>query len=453
MRTVYCKRPEDIRSFDDVYAQVELETAGTQFTDVLQQRVLSRHGIRDRSSQQQVGRVGLVPVQRTVKAVPEAEVESDIDRFPLLPGQGRVGSGILGQFPTFRSVRTRCGVTRRTVRPGLVAAVSSDTALVADHAVVGTDLQVGQPAGSALHPVFGRDTPCTADAPEDAPAFVHLFELRGTVGTDRSGQVVFVVVDVVGAPEVTFQCLLVLTAADAGEGTAAVQVDEVGERIEAVDQGQRALVVQALVIHPVEFMTDDSVHVVFTVVVAPIQGLLRVDCVCLMIVTPHHTLFGAGRFAVFLGQVDVAHAVGLIVRHTGIEGEVLEEFGLHVTDRRDVVLDVFRFGVIHLVLQVITGRFRSTAPFRYDGTYRRVLLIVIVDHLFVSFRVVHHVTLRVALVDRCQRIVDIGPGKYVLHHGARVTGTVTAVLHLGRPAAVRHVQSGFQPFGHLGIDV
>ena len=395
----------------------------------------------------------MVPVQRTVEAVPKAEVETCIDRLPLLPGQGRVGSCILGQFPTGRSVRTRSGVSCYTIRPRLVSAVSSDTALVTDHAVVGTDLQVGQPAGSALHPVFGRDAPCSADTPEDAPAFVHLFEFRGTVGTERSGQVVFVIVDVVGATEVTFQGLLILTTTDTGEGAAAVQVDEVGKRIETVDQGQRAFVVQALIIHPVEFMTDDGVYVVFTVVMAPIQGLLRINRIGLLVITSHHTLFGAGRLSPFLGQVDVTHTVGLIVGHTGIEGEVLEEFGFHVTDRRDVVLDVFRFGVIHLVLQVITGGFRSTAPFRYDGTYRRVLLIVIVDHLFVPFRIVHHVTLCVALVNRRQRIININPGKYVLHHGARVTGAVTAVLHLGRPAAVRHVQSGFQPFGDLCIDI
>ena len=45
VRTVHPERPEDVRRFDDVYAQVEFETAGTQFTDVLQQRGLSRHGV------------------------------------------------------------------------------------------------------------------------------------------------------------------------------------------------------------------------------------------------------------------------------------------------------------------------------------------------------------------------------------------------------------------------
>ena len=100
-------------------------------------------------------------------------------------------------------------------------------------------------------------------------------------------------------------------------------------------------------------MTGQHIDVMLAVVVRPGQGLLRIYRIVLLVVTPHHALFGAGRFAVFLGQVDVTHAVGLIERHTGIEGEVLEEFGFHVTDRRDVVLDVFRFGVIHLVLQVV----------------------------------------------------------------------------------------------------
>ena len=246
---------------------------------------------------------------------------------------------------------------------------------------------------------------------------------------------------------------MIFTTADAGEGAAVVQVDEVGERVETVDQGQRTLVVQFLVIHPVEFVTGQHIDVMLAVVVRPGQGLLRIDRIVLLVVTPHHALFGTGRFAVFLGQVDVTHAVGLIERHTGIEGEVLEEFGFHVTDRRDVVLDIFRFGVIHLVLQVVADCPARARILRSNNAHRRGLLTQVANDYFVSVRIVHEVSVFVALVDRRHRVIPIDPRKYVLRHSTRVAGAITAVLQLGRPAAVRHVQSGFQPFGHLGIDI
>ena len=236
---------------------------------------MTGHCIGDGSVPCYVIGVGLVPVHRTVETVPQTEVKTYVDGLFLFPGQ-RGREAILREFPACRAIAARGGITGCRVTPRLIARIAADAVLISDHAVVGTQFQVGQP-GSIRGPRFGRDTPSTAYAPEYTPTVVVVTEFRRTVGTNGGRYIILVVVVVVRTHEVTLQGLLVLTSADTGESASRVVENIVGERIEALDQAVSGLVIQRRGTHPVELVADHSIHMVFAVIVRPVQRLLAVD--------------------------------------------------------------------------------------------------------------------------------------------------------------------------------
>ena len=233
----------------------------------------------------------------------------------------------------------------------MVARIAADAVLVADHTVVGTQFQVGQP-GSIRGPRFGRDTPSAAYAPEYAPTVVVVTEFRRTVGTNGACYIILVVVVVVRTQEITLQCFLIFTSTNTGESSSRVGENIVGERIEALDQAVSGLVVQRRGTHPVELMADQGVYVVFSVIVRPVQRLLAVD-VLVVGIRPSESAFFADACAVQFADVAVTHRPGVVDGQVSLECEVFEELGFHISAHVQVVVDRFVLIVFQLVFQVV----------------------------------------------------------------------------------------------------
>ena len=350
MRAVYRERPEDIRGFDDVYAQFDLDTLVAHLRVVAVDRRLAETD-GDRLSPDHVVDGDVVVVDRPVEAIPQAEIEADVEGLFLLPGQAGVYVVAEAQCDGCRNdVDTAVSISVGSIVPLLVARVAVHTILVTHYTVVGTQFQVGQP-GRIGQPGFARKTPCAAYGPEGAPAGVVVPEFRRTVSANRCRYVVFVIVVVVRPHEVAFQRFLFLAAADTAESGAAVQCEEVRECLEIGNERSLGFVVQPVAAVPVELMADHGVHVVLAVIVGPVQGLLRVDVVVLAVVLAP---CAAGRYgtAGYGVPVAAAHRKGLVGRKVGLECEVFEELGFHITADVDVVRDRLVLVVVEDVIQV-----------------------------------------------------------------------------------------------------
>ena len=352
MRAVYRERPEDIRGLDDVYAQFDFDTLVAHLRAVAGDRGLTEgHGDRLVPDHVVDGRV--VIVDRTVEAIPQAEIEAEVEGLLLFPGKSRVHIVAETQCNSIRfrdNIGAAVIIAACAVVPLLIARVAVHAALVTHYAVVGAQFQVGQP-GRIGQPGFARKTPCAAYGPEGAPAGVVVPEFRRTVSANRCRYVVFVIVVVVRPHEVAFESFLIDTASDAAESGAAVQCEEVRECLEVGNDRTLRLVVQAVTAVPVELVPDHGVHVVLAVIVGPVQGLLRVDVVVFVVVLAP---CAAGRYgtAGYGVPVAAAHRKGLVGRKVGLECEVFEELGFHITADVDVVRDRLVLVVVQDVIQV-----------------------------------------------------------------------------------------------------
>ena len=387
----------------------------------------------------------VVVVDRPVEAIPQAEIEADVEGLFLLPGQAGVYVVAETQRDVGRNdVGPAVSISVGSVIPGLVARVAVHAALVTHYAVVGAQFQVGQP-GRIGQPGFARKTPCAAYGPEGAPAGVVVPEFRRTVSANRCRYVVFVIVVVVRPHEVAFESFLIDPAADTAEGGAAVQRKEVRKCLKVGNDRTLRLVVQAVTAVPVELVADQSVHVVLAVIVGPVQGLLRVDVVVFIVILAP---CAAGRYgtAGYGVPVTAAHRKGLVGRKVGLECEVFEELGFHITADVDVVRDRLVLVVVQDVIQVC-GRGGTAGRTDYRSVLFRCRGV-----LFVACGIQDVRTISIALEERNQGALTVHPPEYVGDGAARVTA-VARCRGLYGPAAVSHVDTGFQPFGDLRVDV
>ena len=192
-------------------------------------------------------------------------------------------------------------------------------------------------------------------------------------------------------------------------------------------------------------MPDHGVHVVLAVIVGPVQGLLRVDVVVFVVVLAP---CAAGRYgtAGYGVPVAAAHRKGLVGRKVGLECEVFEELGFHITADVDVVRDRLVLVVVQDVIQVC-GRGGTAGRTDYRSVLFRSRGV-----LFVACGIQDVGAVGVALEERNQGALTVHPPEYVGDGAARVTA-VARCRGLYGPAAVSHVDTGLQPFGDLRVDV
>ena len=191
-------------------------------------------------------------------------------------------------------------------------------------------------------------------------------------------------------------------------------------------------------------MADQGIYVMFPVIVVPVKGLLHVN-IQVVPVSSSHTAPFTDCIAVFVVHITILHLVALVDGDTGLESEILKEFGLDITAHVQVVDYLFIPVIVQHVLQI---RFclKTGGPRLIPctgGAQRRILLARTFDHDFIPLRIVHHITVLVTLINRRHRRITVHPIENVFDRRSRRTITVTCGGRLHITAAVSHIDTGF----------
>ena len=413
---------------EDVHAQVDFETAVGQDTDVFQAARKARRR-RGRTVPDQVVRTAVIVVDRTVKTVPQAEIDTQVDLVVALPRKIAV---------------TRAGLRNADLavgfpdRPEVGVGIRSRK-LVAGHTVVDAQFQFVDPR-SVVHEALALDTPCGAHRPEVAPLVV--LEARRSVVAVRTREEILAGVVIVHTCEIAF---------DGGHHGArgravAILRNGVAQFGDARVENIFLVGVHDTLVGLAELVADQYVEVVVLLDgLVPVEHLLGVVREIVVVVLLDKTVVGRrGSRTVFIVIIEGIHPVHVVQREVGRKLEILQEYdlaveiGVEVVANRVVDIAAHRLHGVREVVERVELILRCTVG-------RKGRAVALLVHLR-AVGIVTDVTVQVAGVVRHGGVLPHRPQEHVARVGPRIAGAVNIA------AGIRKVRPDLQPFGGLCIE-
>ena len=193
-------------------------------------------------------------------------------------------------------------------------------------------------------------------------------------------------------------------------------------------------------------MTEQGIYMMFPVIMTPVQSLESVDIHVIPVVAGETSARCAVTPRLFV-EIARFHHISLVNSQRGAESEIFQEFGLQITVHVNIVVNA----LVDIIMSdfnrvVLVGHRRSRLTQRriyHSGT--------VVDQL-ISGIIAQYLAVFIVSPNGSQHIVIVEPDKNILVRITRVASpTGTRRLHCA--AAVRHVDTGSQPFCDLRVDI